>query len=135
MNVRAAAYLAAGAAALGLIFLLLRPAAPPLAVVATPAAALAPAAPRIFEIEVRNGAPVAAPAAMRVRQGDEVMLRVRSDRDDELHVHGYDLHLALRAGVPGELRFSADRSGRFDCELHHAGASLGALEVEPRQGG
>lgn len=125
MNVRAAAYLAAGAAALGLLFVLLRPVPPP-----------APASlPRMFALEVRGGVPVPAPLAMRVRQGDQVVLRVRSDRDDELHVHGYDLRLDLRAGVPGELRFTADRSGRFDCELHHAGAALGALEVVPRDGG
>ncbi|HWU67351.1 MAG TPA: hypothetical protein VN046_00635, partial [Stenotrophobium sp.] len=89
-------------------------------------------APRVFDIVVRNGQRVAGPARIEVREGDDVVLRVTCDHDDELHLHGYDLHLPLRAGIPGELKFRAVHSGHFDYELHHLDLELGALNVLPQ---
>jgi plastocyanin len=86
----------------------------------------------IVEIEVRHGRLVAGPAIIKLKQGDQVTLRVTSDGNDELHVHGYDLHLNLIAGQPAQLSFTADHSGRFEYELHHAHTDLGAFEVYPR---
>lgn len=84
------------------------------------------------EIEVHHGRLVAGPAVIKLKQGDRVTLRVTSDSNDELHVHGYDLHLNLTAGQPAQLSFTADHSGRFEYELHHAHTDLGAFEVYPR---
>ena len=90
------------------------------------------AAARDFDISIAQGRITAGGGALRVTQGASVAIRVTSDRADELHLHGYDLELALRAGVPGALAFTADKAGRFELELHHAGLELGALEVQPR---
>ena len=84
------------------------------------------------EITVHHGRLVAGPAVIKLKQGDQVTLRVTSDSNDELHVHGYDLHLNLIAGQPAQLSFTADHSGRFEYELHHAHTDLGAFEVYPR---
>jgi FtsP/CotA-like multicopper oxidase with cupredoxin domain len=84
------------------------------------------------ELKVHHGRLVAGPAVIKLKQGDRVTLRVTSDSNDELHVHGYDLHLNLIAGQPAELSFKADHSGRFEYELHHAHSDLGAFEVYPR---
>lgn len=84
-----------------------------------------------FGLRVADGRLVSAPAALRVLAGTEVTLRVQSDRPDELHVHGYDLSLPLEAGRPALLTFVADRSGRFEIELHAGHLELGALEVLP----
>jgi FtsP/CotA-like multicopper oxidase with cupredoxin domain len=84
------------------------------------------------EIKVHHGRLVAGPAVIKLKQGDQVTLRVTSDSNDELHVHGYDLHLNLIAGQPAQLSFTADHSGRFEYELHHAHTDLGAFEVYPR---
>jgi plastocyanin len=84
------------------------------------------------EIEVHHGRLVAGPAVIKLKQGDKVTLRVASDSNDELHVHGYDLQLNLIAGQPAQLSFTADHSGRFEYELHHAHTELGAFEVYPR---
>lgn len=109
------------------------PKTPPTAAPAV-AAPPAPVAPVVqsFELEVRDGRLLRGPAVLTVAQGSEVILKITSDRKDELHLHGYDLTLALAAGAPAELRFTADRSGRFEYELHHAHLDLGALEVYPR---
>lgn len=105
---------------------------------ATPAApAVSAAAPaegastlRRLHIDVPSAA--AAIAILQARAGDQIELSVRSDQDDELHLHGYDLSLALRAGEPGTLRFTAAHAGRFEIELHDAHSQIGVLEVAPR---
>ena len=84
------------------------------------------------DIEVPHGRLAAGPAVTKLKQGDQVTLRVTSDSNDELHLHGYDLHLNLIAGQAAQLSFTADHSGRFEYELHHAHTDLGAFEVYPR---
>ncbi len=129
--------LAVAIVALTAMYLLARPLTPveppPAAVAQTPAAA-APAAPvtaREFEFDVAQGK-VIGPPQLQVNQNERVILRVRSDVADELHVHGYDLSAPLPAGEQVSLTFVAGRSGRFEVELHGAHRELGALEVQPR---
>ncbi|HUS24903.1 MAG TPA: hypothetical protein VM369_08135 [Candidatus Binatia bacterium] len=129
-----------GVVLLVVLFVLFKPApAPAPAPEAVAEVATAPAepvqaapAPKIFELVVKDGHLESGPSTLSVTQGDEVLLRVTADRADQLHLHGYDLHVALVPGTPAELRFTADRSGRFDFELHHANVELGALEVQPK---
>lgn len=144
---RASVFIISGLILLGGLFLLLRPvkpespeapAAPPptLADVPAPAAANLPPEEEgewsVVMLRVADGALVEGPSLIRVQQGDPVHIVVESDRDDEFHLHGYDLALPLAAGAPGELQFTADRSGRFTYELHATHLELGALEVLPR---
>jgi FtsP/CotA-like multicopper oxidase with cupredoxin domain len=84
------------------------------------------------EIKVHHGRLVAGPAVIKLKQGDQVTLRVTSDSNDELHLHGYDMYLNLIAGQPAQLSFTAAHSGRFEYELHHAHTDLGAFEIYPR---
>ena len=140
MNRPALLILGTGALILAGLFLALRPAPPvtPAAPPPKPAAATQPAAaamptqPRSFDIAVSQGRRISGPELIQVHAGDEVVLRMTSDQADELHLHGYDLHLRLLAGEPGTLSFKAVHSGRFDYELHHARLELGALEVLPQ---
>lgn len=135
-----ALFIAGGVVLLGGLFYAFKPqpAAPmpipatPAPGVAAPAAAAAPA-PREFTLVVRKGRLAeGSPDTLSVTQGDEVVIRIDTDTADELHLHGYDLHADLKPGTPAELRFRADRSGRFEYELHKAHGDLGALEVQPR---
>ncbi|HSW11988.1 MAG TPA: hypothetical protein VLI06_04065 [Solimonas sp.] len=147
MNRSALIFAALGAAVLVVLFLLLRPAQQPPAPAAAPPPAIATAtaeaqpaievtpaqpAPMVIEWKVSKGRLQEGPVRVVLRTGDEVVLRITSDHDDELHLHGYDLSLPLRAGRPGELRFRAEHSGRFDCELHHHHLDLATLEVLPQ---
>jgi len=88
--------------------------------------------PQVLELAVRRGQLVSGPTVIQVHKGDEVIIHLTSDAADELHLHGYDLHLTTRPNEKATLRFSAMRTGRFGYELHHANAELGALEVYPR---
>ena len=90
------------------------------------------AQPNVFDIVVQNGKRSSEPAVLRAHQGDEVTLRITSDTADELHLHGYDLHLRVSPESTAVLEFTANRTGRFTYELHKSGVELGALEVYPR---
>jgi plastocyanin len=99
------------------------------------AAATQPAAAdnaTLVELKVQQGRLVLGPEVIKLTEGDKLTLRVTSDTDDEMHLHGYNLRLDLTAGQTGELTVTANRSGRFEYELHHAHRTLGALEVYPR---
>ena len=67
---------------------------------------------------------------MPVAVGEEVTLVVTSDVADEIHVHGYDLTLALSPSRPTQLSFGATVPGVFEVELHDAGTVLLTLQVE-----
>lgn len=94
-----------------------------------------PAMPAIVEarIELRDGRLAEGPEAVRVVQGQTVELTVLSDRNDELHLHGYDITLQLQANKPATLAVEATRSGRFEYEIHSSHSGVGALEVYPAQ--
>lgn len=85
----------------------------------------------IFEINIRNGKAVSGSTLLQVYEGDEITLKIVSDRSDELHLHGYDLHADLVPGETTTLAFTATRTGRFGMEMHRSHADLGALEVYP----
>jgi hypothetical protein len=109
--------------------------APPVAAAEAPATAhpqAQPSAVKIFALIVRRGRLASGPSVMQVREGDEVRLELTTDAADELHVHGYDLHLKTRPGETVSVNFVAKRTGRFGLELHRAELELGALEVYPR---
>jgi hypothetical protein len=135
---RTALFLGLAVAVLAGLFYLLRPepAAQVVASVTHPGAPVSPGLPpsgaQKFELRIENRKLVAGGPVLKARQGDAVEIRVVSDQAEELHLHGYNLKLELQPGQPATLAFSADRSGRFDYELEHAGIELGALEVSPR---
>ncbi len=87
---------------------------------------------KTVDLVVRDGKLVSGSESLQVRQGDQVTLRIDSNFNDELHVHGYDLKLRIKAGEPAVLHFAAARSGRFELELHRKHQQLGALEVYPK---
>lgn len=84
----------------------------------------------VIRIEVTDGK-LSPPAHVeRIALGESVTLAVTSDVADEVHVHGYDMHVDLVAGQEGALTFTADIPGRFEVELEGAGALLVELEVK-----
>ncbi len=91
---------------------------------------------RIVELSIREGALPKEQRVIRVRQGDELTLRWTTDRPAQIHLHGYNIELALKPEVPGAMKFRARATGRFPITVHGAErgreATLGYLEVYPR---
>jgi hypothetical protein len=84
----------------------------------------------VIEVTVEGGT-VDAPQRPQATQGDEVVIVVRADVSDEVHVHGYDLMADVAPGEPARIRFVADVAGVFDVELEDAGRLLFQLEIGP----
>lgn len=94
-----------------------------------------PPEPVTAEISIHNGHRQAGPEVIQAKQGDTLKLTMTSNQAAEIHLHGYDLHLHLKAGETDTLEFVAEHSGRFEYELHgtgsHGHAVLGVVEVLP----
>ncbi|MDQ6775332.1 MAG: hypothetical protein M3071_03720 [Actinomycetota bacterium] len=82
-------------------------------------------------ILVRAGVPVGGVYQLTYRRGAMIDITVRSDRADEVHFHGYDLHRELVAGGAAYLRLRATIEGSFPIELEKAGGTLAQVVVEP----
>jgi hypothetical protein len=70
-------------------------------------------------------------AELEFTEGGTVRFRVRSDTDEEIHVHGYDIEQAVPAGRTTAVSFPADITGIFEIEFHGSGEQIASLRVDP----
>jgi hypothetical protein len=91
----------------------------------------AEAAPSYTTIEVRDGEPVGGVKEISLEKGDTARIEVRSNKAGEVHIHGYDEYVDLKAGKPAQTRFRADLEGIFEVEDHDTGTQIAELRVEP----
>jgi hypothetical protein len=96
-----------------------------------PAPSPAPPTQRIT-IRVVGGTPQGGIARPEVKNGANVLLVVRSDTADEVHLHGYDISRDVAAGDTARIRFVAKIPGRFEVELENSGVVLAELTVQQR---
>jgi hypothetical protein len=82
-------------------------------------------------IVVRDAKPVGGIQRFEAPKGTRVVVVVRSDVADEIHLHGYDLKADAAPGRPARIAFKADLVGRFELELEDHGVQIAELTVEP----
>ena len=82
------------------------------------------------EIVVQGGE-VSGPERVELEQGQRLVLVVRADVTDEVHVHGYDLKEDVGPGQPARFDFRVTDSGRFEVELEQRSQPLTELVVSP----
>ena len=87
------------------------------------------AAAREFEISIRDRRVEGSASTLRVKRGETVLLRFRTDEAVSLHVHGYDVHVKVSPASPEGTRFDAKVAGRFPITAHDFGA---AADQKPR---
>ena len=106
---------------------------PPPAPAPAPSPAPAPAKPKptAIVIVVDQGRPRGGIKRPKIEQGEKVVLVIRSDAGEAVHVHGYDIERPLRPGTPLRIPITASLPGRFEVELHHPDVVLAVLEVRP----
>ena len=85
----------------------------------TATAEAAPEPPPV-EVTVRGYKPAGGAKRIEVEKGDTVRLLIRSDVQDEVHVHGYDLYGETRPGKPARFNFKAKLEGDYEIEGHQA---------------
>ena len=65
-------------------------------------------------------------------EGDNITIKITSDQEEELHIHGYDNSVDLQKDIPAQLSFTANITGRFIYELEKSETEIGVLEVLPK---
>lgn len=107
------------------------PAAPPASTVpGVPSSAASPTpAVRVLDVTFAGGEVSGVEGRVDVQKGERLVLRITSDVEEEIHVHGYDLYADLVPGQTAQLAFTADLPGSYEVELHDAGRPLFQLRV------
>ena len=95
----------------------------------TPTVSTPPPVDREIVVTVAGRKVTPPPGRVQVAKGSTVRITVTSDVKDELHVHGYDLKVALPAGTPASVDFRADKDGLFEVETHETKLVLFQLLV------
>ena len=90
-----------------------------------------PPGPTEIRIVVVNGAPTGGIVRETVEKNDRVVLVVRSDVADHIHLHGYDVMRDVTPGKPARLPFKATIPGRFEVELEDRGVQIADITVRP----
>jgi hypothetical protein len=89
-----------------------------------------PPGPTEIRIVVANGAPQGGIVREKVEKNDRVVLVVRSDVADHVHLHGYDIMRDVAPGRPARLPFKATIPGRFEVELEDRGVQIADITVQ-----
>ena len=87
--------------------------------------------PTTITIVVRGGRPQGGIRRPTIAKGEEVVLVIRTDAGEAVHLHGYNVEKTVTPGTPVRIPFTATLPGRFELELHHPDVVLAVLEVEP----
>jgi hypothetical protein len=89
------------------------------------------AAARSIELDIVHRKPEGGVRTIRLRRGEAIVLRIRSDEKLSVHVHGYDVHQDVVPGAQATLRLVARWEGRFPVGAHLAGGESGRHAPEP----
>jgi hypothetical protein len=94
---------------------------------------------RRFELQLAGRRLTKGPSTMRVMQGDIVEMQWATDQPVRLHLHGYDVELAVTPDVIAVMRVRTDATGRFPIAAHNDSEGkekshrpIAYLEVHPR---
>jgi hypothetical protein len=94
---------------------------------------------RRFDLQLAGRRITKGPTTMRVTQGDMVEMQWATDQPVRLHLHGYDVELAVTPAAIAVMRVRADATGRFPIAAHGDGEGndrshrpIAYLEVHPR---
>ena len=90
-----------------------------------------PPKPRTIVIVVDQGRPRGGIKRPTLEKGEKVVLVVRADAGEGLHIHGYDIEKPVTPGKAVRVPLTATIPGRFEVELHHPDSLLAVLEVRP----
>ena len=86
---------------------------------------------KVIMVNVVKGVPKGGIQRPTVDKGDKVVLVVRTDSGEAVHLHGYNIEKEVVPGKAVRLPFTANIPGRFEVELHPTDALLAVVEVKP----
>lgn len=83
--------------------------------------------PTVLEVVVAEGEV----AELSATLDEELRIIVYSDEVDEVHLHTYDIQIAVGPGAPAVIEFVASIPGIFEIEFEKAGSLIAELRVGP----
>ena len=86
---------------------------------------------KVIMVNVVKGVPKGGIQRPTVDKGDKVVLVVRTDSGEAVHLHGYNIEKDVLPGQAVRMPFTANIAGRFEVELHPTDALLAVVEVKP----
>jgi len=86
---------------------------------------------KVIMVNVVKGVPKGGIQRPTVDKGDKVVLVVRTDSGEAVHLHGYNIEKDVVPGQAVRMPFTANIAGRFEVELHPTDALLAVIEVQP----
>jgi ABC-type glycerol-3-phosphate transport system substrate-binding protein len=86
---------------------------------------------KVITVNVVKSVPKGGIQRPTVQKGDKVVLVVRTDSGEAVHLHGYNIEKPVVPGKPVRMPFTANIAGRFEVELHPTDALLAVIEVKP----
>jgi ABC-type glycerol-3-phosphate transport system substrate-binding protein len=86
---------------------------------------------KVITVNVVKGVPQGGIQRPTVKKGDKVVLVVRTDSGEAVHLHGYNIEKPVVPGKAVRLPFTASIPGRFEVELHPTDALVAVIEVQP----
>jgi hypothetical protein len=88
--------------------------------------------PLNVDITIAQGKVTPTDEQLKAKVGQQIVFKVNSDADDELHVHSSPDHeFEIKPGPAQTFDFSTTVPGRVDVELHHLNKTVATIQVEP----
>lgn len=87
--------------------------------------------PKVPTINVKALKPVGGERKITVDKGDLLRFRVRSDRAENVHLHGYDIEKPVAPGKPASFSVRAKLTGIFELELEESAVPIAEVTVNP----
>ncbi len=87
------------------------------------------AAAAVITIRLANGKVSPNGDRVPLKIGDRFTLDITSDRDDTVHVHGFDVEIPVSAGGHVTKTLTAKQAGRYEVESHHPALVIVVLQV------
>lgn len=75
----------------------------------------------------------AKPPTLTVKQGDTLVIHFSTDEVASIHLHGYNILLAVKPLAPASMRVAASVAGRFPVSAHGFGAAAGKHTKHQRE--
>jgi hypothetical protein len=90
-----------------------------------------PAAEKLPTIVIRDGEAVGGVQDLTFTQGDDIRFKVESDQAWEIHFHGYDIPMDVKAGGSVTFDVPADIEGVFEVEIEQTATQIAEITVNP----
>lgn len=84
----------------------------------------------VVTIDYAGGEATGDTGRITVEVGEPITLKVTSDVNIEVHIHGADRYLAVEPGVETVQEFTQDAPGVYEVELHGGGGVLTRIQAE-----